>query len=224
MRTRVGTFQAGLFDMDGTLIDSAVNGERAWRELAKRWQLAPPDRRLFHQVHGMPARQALGCMLPPALVDAACRELEAIEITDTQGVRALPGAVDLLGSIPEPMKAIVTSSFRAVAVARLAAAGIVPPANLVTCEAITRGKPHPEPFLEGARLLGVPAMSTVAFEDTRPGIRSALAAGCTVVAVEGLHSRGELSDADYVVASLRDVRVRATTGQGFSVELRDPAA
>ncbi len=219
MAQLVGRFTAALFDMDGTLIDSAGNGERAWGLLAERWQLAAPDAALFRSVHGMAARQALTRIVPAALVQAACRDLERIEIEDTEGVEALPGALDLFISVPEQRRTIVTSSFPDVAAARLIAAGIVPPPLMITCEQITRGKPDPEPFLAGAALMGVPPGEAVAFEDTRPGITSANAAGCTVIAVEGLHRRSELVEADYVVASLTDVRAFDAGDDGFSIEI-----
>lgn len=219
MTRRIGAFEAALFDLDGTLIDSAGAGERAWVELARRWQLTTPDASLFRAVHGMPAREALKRMLPEVLVTAALRELENIEIGDTAGIRDLPGAGRLLQSIPDSRRAIVTSSFRQVAIARLASAGIVAPSHMITCEDITRGKPDPEPFLCAAADLATNARSTVAFEDTRPGIRSAKAAGCTVIAVEGLHESAELGEADYVVKTLAAVHVLDLNEHGFSIEL-----
>lgn len=219
MANIVGRFAAALFDMDGTLLDSAGNGERAWGLLAEQWQLTPPDSSLFRSVHGMAARQALTRILPAALVEAACRDLVRIESEDTQGVRALPGAVELYNAVPEQRRTIVTSSFPDVATARLRAAGMVPPRLMITSEQITRGKPDPEPFLAGAELLGVPPHETIAFEDTRPGIRSAKSAGCTVVAVEGLHKRSELAEADHVVAALTEVRVFDVGAHGFSIEI-----
>lgn len=202
-----GLFQAALFDMDGTLVDSSRNGERAWRTLAARWQLAPLEDAHFLAMHGQPARQSFRQLLPAALVAAACREVEEIERRDTEGVVALPGAVRLFEEVPQERKAVVTSNFRAVAQARLDASGMVVPQNLVTAETIRHGKPHPEPFLTGAALLGVPAERTVAFEDTIAGVRSARAAGCTVIAVLGLYDPAELAEADHVVTGLDRVRI-----------------
>ena len=54
---------------------------------------------------------------------------------------------------------------------------------VVTGEMVTDGKPHPEPYLTAARLLGVPAEECVALEDSPTGASSALAAGCRVLAV-----------------------------------------
>ena len=215
----IGTFAAALFDMDGTLIDSAGNGERAWVLLAEQWQLTAPDSSLFRSVHGMAAQQALTRILPAALVESACRELRQIESEDTEAIRALPGAAELFSSVPEERRTIVTSSFPDVAKARLAAAGILPPTRMITCEQITRGKPDPEPFLAGAALLGVSPHEAIAFEDTLPGIRSAKAAGCTVVGIEGLHRRAELGEADHVVAALTEVKVLDVSDRGFSIEI-----
>ncbi len=54
---------------------------------------------------------------------------------------------------------------------------------VVTGDNVTHGKPHPEPFLHAARLLGVDPAACVAIEDSRPGAASAEAAGCRVLVV-----------------------------------------
>jgi HAD superfamily hydrolase (TIGR01509 family) len=55
---------------------------------------------------------------------------------------------------------------------------------VVTGENVTHGKPHPEPYLHAARLLGVDPAACVAIEDSPPGAASAEAAGCRVLVVE----------------------------------------
>jgi beta-phosphoglucomutase-like phosphatase (HAD superfamily) len=54
---------------------------------------------------------------------------------------------------------------------------------VVTGDAVTRGKPHPEPYQKAAAVLGVPPGRTLAIEDSNTGARSAEAAGCTVLVV-----------------------------------------
>jgi len=54
---------------------------------------------------------------------------------------------------------------------------------VVTGDAVTQGKPHPEPYLKAAAVLGVPPAATLAIEDSNTGARSAEAAGCTVLVV-----------------------------------------
>jgi HAD superfamily hydrolase (TIGR01509 family) len=53
----------------------------------------------------------------------------------------------------------------------------------VTGDEVTRGKPHPDPYLLAAERLGVDARDCVAIEDSPTGVRSALAAGCRVLGV-----------------------------------------
>jgi beta-phosphoglucomutase-like phosphatase (HAD superfamily) len=54
---------------------------------------------------------------------------------------------------------------------------------VVTGDAVTQGKPHPEPYEKAAAVLGVDPSATLAIEDSNTGARSAEAAGCTVLVV-----------------------------------------
>jgi beta-phosphoglucomutase-like phosphatase (HAD superfamily) len=57
---------------------------------------------------------------------------------------------------------------------------------VVTGDEVREGKPHPEPYLRAAALLGVDPRRCVAVEDSPTGVASAEAAGCVTVAVAGL--------------------------------------
>ncbi|WP_433190765.1 HAD family hydrolase [Actinoallomurus sp. CA-150999] len=77
--------------------------------------------------------------------------INALEAEDAETVTAIPGAVELLASLPRDRWATVTSRRRDLAVARLTAAGLPVPDVLVTAEVVTEGKPHPEGYLAAAR-------------------------------------------------------------------------
>ena len=80
--------------------------------------------------------------------------------------------------------ALVTSSYARLAEPLVAS---LPPGTfgaVVTGDVVTRGKPHPEPYLTAASLLGVAASDCVAIEDSDNGARSAEAAGAHVLVVE----------------------------------------
>jgi sugar-phosphatase len=126
--------------------------------------------------------------------------VEAMEISDTKDVMALPGAAQLLGS--RWLVAIVTSATRRLANVRLAAAGLEPPAVMVCAEDVTHGKPHPEPYQRAADLLGVPPSRCIAFEDAPAGVAAAVAAGAHVVAVTSTVDGRWLTDAHEVVSNL----------------------
>jgi len=101
--------------------------------------------------------------------------------------------------------AVVTSGTRPLALARLAAVGIEPPAVMVFADDVARGKPDPEGYLTAARRLGTEPGEALVVEDAPPGIEAAKAAGAATVGVTSTHTRGELAAADVVIGSLEEL-------------------
>ncbi|NQX33197.1 HAD-IA family hydrolase [Herbiconiux sp. VKM Ac-2851] len=208
------TFAAGLFDLDGTLIDSTPSVVRSWQQLAREYGLEVD---LLAEGHGRPAAQVIDTFFSGEQAAEALARVTEIEVNDLDDVIALDGAAALLGSLPDEARAIVTSGTRIIATSRLRAAGLTPPAVLVTFDDVENGKPHPEPFLTAAARLGVDPASCVVFEDAPAGLAAAKAAGCTTVAIAGTHESHEL-DADLVVDGLFQLRVVLQPGGGFRLE------
>ncbi|ADB51737.1 HAD-IA family hydrolase [Conexibacter woesei] len=196
------TFDAVLFDLDGTLIDSTASVERAWTRWAAEEGVA---RERLRGSHGMPAAEIVARLLPPERAAAAFQRILDYEVTDVAGIVPRPGTAAALASLPAGRAAIVTSCTRALAAARGGAAGLVAPAAVVTIDDVERGKPDPAPFLAGARILGVAPERCLAVEDAPAGLASARAAGCTTLAVDGTHALDAL-DADAAVPDLSHVR------------------
>jgi len=73
---------------------------------------------------------------------------------------------------------------------------------IVSAEAVTRGKPDPEAYERAARLLGVPAAETLAFEDSEAGVASAKAAGMHVVALTRTLGAERLAAADELIEQI----------------------
>jgi HAD superfamily hydrolase (TIGR01509 family) len=96
-----------------------------------------------------------------------------------------PGAVELLAHLQEAGVpcALVTMSYERFVAPVLAALPAGSFGAVVTGDGVTVGKPHPEPYLTAASLLGVRAGDCVAIEDSNTGAKSAEAAGCTVLVV-----------------------------------------
>ncbi|MFJ4209276.1 HAD-IA family hydrolase [Paenarthrobacter sp. NPDC089675] len=206
-----------LFDMDGTLLDSIAAVEQAWHEWAVEEGVAIPEGESFH---GRTSRDLAAAFVPEERIAAALLRLGEIEQNPRAPVTPLPGAVELLAAVPDDRCAVVTSAARLVALARLAAGGIMPPALLITGDDVAYGKPHPEPYRAGTRWArdGVPP---VAFEDTVAGLRSARAAGCLAVGVVGTATAAELQpQADAVITTLADVAVLVGTDSGLRVRLQ----
>ncbi len=175
------TVDAILFDSDGVLVDSHQRVEVAWRLLAAEFDL--DGDRLLRELVGRRADDTLSAHLPPGPLEEAVARLEDLEVSTAAGTPPIPGAVALLDGLPAHRWAIVTSASRRLASARWRGAGIPVPDTVVTAEDVTRGKPDPEPFVTGARRLGVDPARCLVLEDSAPGGEAARSAGAAVVAV-----------------------------------------
>jgi sugar-phosphatase len=172
---------AVLFDMDGTLVDSTQSVERQWRRWAARVGLDAAG--IIAVAHGRRTLDVLHQFAPHlATVDEAAR-FDAEEAQDREGVVAVPGAVQLVESLPKQQWAVVTSADRVLATDRLRTAGLPVPPVLVTGDEVTRGKPDPEGYLKAARLLEVAPADCLVLEDTPAGVEAGRAAGMQVIAL-----------------------------------------
>lgn len=81
---------------------------------------------------------------------------------------------------------------------------------VVNASHITHAKPHPEPYLKAAELLGIPTSDCLVIEDSRNGILSGKSAGCAVAAITTSYSRAELlgTPADLVVDGYPELAAR----------------
>ena len=200
-----------LFDLDGTLVDSLPAVERAWINWAKRFDISPQE--VLGFIHGKQAITSLRHFMAGASEEEIQQEflrLEKIESEDTDGIVALPGAVELLTHLNEAgiPWAIVTSGSLPVASARRAAGGLPKPEVMVTAERVARGKPEPDAYLLGAQLLGFEPEECVVVEDAPAGVLSGLAAGCHVIAVNAPADTPRLEHVDYVLQSLTELLVQ----------------
>src|SRR5271170_7968626 len=194
-----------LFDLDGVLIYSTPAVARVWHQWALEHGFNPEE--VVARAHGRPSLTTVREYLPNADHAAENREVERREIEDLAGVVPLPGALDLLASLPRDRWAIVTSCTRPLAEVRIRAAGLPLPEKLLTANDIINGKPDPEPYLKGAKLLGLSAADCVVFEDVPAGVRSGKAAGARVVAFRTTFADHELRDAgaDWIVEGCKSV-------------------
>jgi mannitol-1-/sugar-/sorbitol-6-phosphatase len=209
-------FQGILFDMDGILISSIGSVERSWTKWADLRDVDPVLAR--ETAHGRRAVETIAMLRPDLDAEAELKVIEDIEIADNEGHTALPGVGALLASLPSNCWTVVTSATERLARVRLAANGIPVPSRLIAAEHVTRGKPHPEPFVAGAALLGIAPKDWVVFEDSAAGVVAGRAAGCTVVATTFSHSAESLEAAHYLVRDLTEIKVEPLP-DGLALEL-----
>ncbi|WP_250954558.1 HAD-IA family hydrolase [Rhizobium sp. CG5] len=180
-------YQGFLFDMDGTLLNSIAAAERVWGQWAARHGL---DVAAFlptmHGKRGIDTIRGLG--LPGVNVEAEALEIERGEIEDVDGVVALPGAIDFLKGLPAERWAIVTSAPVKLARARIEAAGLPQPPEIVTAEDVKIGKPDPAGYRLGASRIKADPARCLVFEDVMAGVLAGEAAGADVMVITATHS------------------------------------
>ena len=213
---RFPSVEAIVFDCDGVLVDSLASVDRAWRRWAVEYGV--DVERLMTAFHGRTSHESVAELVSPSLMEEASARIDAYEHADAASVTALPGAAELLASMPAGRWAIATSGNRALATARLVAAGLPVPPVLVTADDVRRGKPNPEVYARALGGLGVTGPRAAVFEDSGTGIRAALAAGVVTVIRVGTGQPGPGEPGPGEAAVIRDLRA-ARWHDGL--ELRD---
>jgi sugar-phosphatase len=115
--------------------------------------------------------------------------------------------------LPANRWAVVTSATRYVAITRLRHFSLPMPQALVTADDVSRGKPDPAPYLQGASLLGINPPDCLVVEDAPAGIRSAHAGKMKAIGVATTFPAAQLSEADVVVAALAEIQVTMIEGK-----------
>ena len=114
--------QAILFDLDGVLVDSTPCVTRVWRAWAQERGLDPEY--VVHAAHGQRTIETVRKVAPNLDAQWETDLLEQQELNDTEGLRVLPGAKELLTSLPPERYVIVTSGTRRLATTRLRVSGL----------------------------------------------------------------------------------------------------
>lgn len=209
-----------LFDMDGVLVSSIGSVERTWRKWAAANGVDPEL--AIETAHGRRAIESVQFLRPDLDAREETLKVEEMEVQDREGLQVLPGVQRILQVIPADRWAVVTSATERLARSRLEHGGIPEPERLVTADMVAKGKPDPEAYLMGAKLLGLVPQDCLVIEDAASGVKAGHAAGCKVLATLFSHPLESLSAADWVVPSLEDVRV-AMVGGRIEVEFQEVA-
>jgi HAD superfamily hydrolase (TIGR01509 family) len=189
----LASFDAVLFDMDGTLIDTESAYLEEWVRAAKL-QGFKITQDLWHQMLGRPTidchrlvQDAFGASFNMDVFATEYRSRLNDRLQDH--VPVMPGVLNLLQDLKvqgTPL-AVATSATRKSAEAYLSTAGLRDYfSHVITRDDVEQGKPHPEPFQKAAAALSVAPERCLAMEDTEAGIRSAHGAGAIPIMIPSL--------------------------------------
>lgn len=182
---------AVLWDFDGTLVDTEpiwIRHEHALtEELGGRWTQALAKANIGNSLiaTGGCIRRTAGRddltdeQVTELLVERVIADLRVMEIEWRPGVRELLSELAAAG-VP---CALVSASFRDMLMTVLDRMGANPFHVVVAGDEVTRGKPHPEPYLAACAQLGVRPEDCLVIEDSATGAESGNAAGCVVAVV-----------------------------------------
>jgi beta-phosphoglucomutase len=209
---------AVIWDVDGTLVDTAELHFQAWQILARELN-KPFTRDDFAGTFGWRNTEIIPKLFGPhySAVEVAAlgdRKEELYRAEASKGVALLPGVRALLVAVHEAggLQAIGSSAPRRNLELMLQLTGTASLFEaVIAMEDTTRGKPDPDVFLQGARRLNVPPERCVVLEDAPVGVQAAKAGGMKALGVTfvGHHSAEKLqtAGADLVVPSLEQVNV-----------------
>jgi len=194
LKLPVGSFEAYLFDCDGTIADSMPLHYVAWTKALGEWR-CEFDEELFYAWGGMPTTKIIaalnerhGLQMP---VETVAHRKEELYFELLPRLKAVPEVLEHIdaqhGRIPF---AVVSGSARDSVTASLATLHLLDRFETLVCAGeYKKGKPDPEAFLLAASKLGVAAKSCLVFEDTEMGIQAATAAGMASVRVPSPRER-----------------------------------
>ena len=185
---------AVVFDMDGTLLDTERIALQAFMESCESLEI-PGGRETYLQCVGSTSPRireiliaAFGHLVPyEKFYGMWCARFDAA--TAETPIRVKDGAKEVLQHLEEAgvPRAVATSTARATALRKLSAAGLLDTFDVVVGgDDVHQGKPEPDIYLAAADRLSVPANQCLALEDSENGVRSAHAAGMTVIHIPDL--------------------------------------
>jgi len=223
-----GKLKGVLFDIDGTLVNSDPLHYLAWRDLLmeKGFNGGRPITEEWFTEHlsGGHNPEAVAFLFPGINdVDNAAiaddKEARFRKLAEKEGLKANEGLMEFIAWLDARgvKQAAVTNAPKLNMIAMLKALGLYDHfQSLVLGEECERAKPHPDPYLVGAKNIGVALDECFAVEDSPSGVQAAVAGNIPVIALTVGHPRHRLeaAGATHIVDTFWEVAELVKKSQG----------
>lgn len=220
MSTLGGMLSGVIFDWDGVIVDSGEPHRKSWEIVAKKLGKVLPDH-YFERSFGLKNTrlipEILGWTRDPEEIERISDRKEEIyrEVVKKEGIKTFPGLMELLDELNEKkIPYIIASSTARVNIefvlSFLGIGNYFP--LIVSAEDVVNGKPAPDIFLKALGILGCPREECVILEDAPAGIKAGLTAGIKVVGIGTSHAISELVGAQFIVESLKQLKLSDIEG------------
>lgn len=184
---------AALIDMDGTLYDSMGNHARAWQRMVSELGIECTYEEFFlHEGRTGAAtidiifQRVYGRKATPQEHEEYYRR-KTVYFSEMPPVTVMPGAKSMIDTLirSDIKRVLVTGSGQSSLINRLNDdfPGAFLTQSRVTSRDVTKGKPHPEPYLRAMQIARVRPSQCIAIENAPLGVKSAADAGAFTVAV-----------------------------------------
>lgn len=188
-------YDALIFDMDGTLVDSGQLHEFAWSETLSKYGI-PIDRAFMRSLAGVPTKGTIEILLEKFNLTVAAtldemNDFKEAWVHENMHKFVKPTALIEVAKKYHGIKpmAIGTGAYTQEATTILGLCGLDKYIDaIVGADQVENPKPAPDTFLRCAELLGIPAEKCVVFEDSKLGLQAAASAGMAGIDVLLVHA------------------------------------
>lgn len=190
--------KAIIFDLDGVIVNSNPAIEAFWKSWTDKEGVELTESLIRQWIHGRKVGDTLSGLFGH-VSEATKNEIRqsAYEFDISMNPGAINGVTSFIQSVNRLQlpAGIVTSSHHARMLQMLEKLGIADQfTHFVTAHDVSKGKPHPEPYVKMSEVMNIPPADCLVFEDAISGIQSAAAAGMHAIGIGNAAARDELAE------------------------------
>ena len=197
-----------IFDLDGTLVDSAKDIANAINHAIVPVGMAPLTTEKIVSMVGHGIKTLINDLVPPEhYEDSLNRFLEHYSEHILDNTKTYSGVIETLSDLGNYKKAVISNKREALSKKVMNGLGLTGFFDVILgADSVSERKPSPAPIYEVLKRVGIPKESAVMIGDSDVDVQAGKAAGIKTIAVTyGYRDRDILKDADYLIDSFEEL-------------------